>query len=60
MQREKASPPLASRSRKTLEALYEHRQAINALIHSLEQYDRLRAKTIPLPKSDEHLPRSSR
>ncbi len=60
MQRKKASPPLASQSRKTLEALYEHRQAIDALIHSLEQYDRLRAKAIPLPKADERLPRSPR
>jgi len=40
----KSSPGTAARPQKQLEFLYAKRSAIDALIHSLEQYDRFRQK----------------
>jgi hypothetical protein len=40
----KASPGSAAEPQKRLEVLYARRSAIDALIHSLQQYDRFRQK----------------
>ena len=50
MLRNKPSPMIVRCSQKSLEVLYAHRQAINMLIDSLEQYDRTRLKTIAFRK----------
>ena len=44
MLQKKSSPFLLDPSKKKLESLYAHRKAIDTLIQSLEQYDKLRAR----------------
>jgi hypothetical protein len=46
----KASPDCTARPQKQLEVLYARRSAIDALIHSLQQYDRYRQKAQPFEK----------
>jgi len=53
MLRKKPSPSRSAPTHKELEVLYARRKVLDSLIHSLEQYDRFRVKTIDFrgPKS---------
>ena len=50
MLQKKASPDLAETDLRRLESLYAHRRALDALIESLERYDKLRANMGDLRK----------